>query len=348
MLLKLYDTPGTWLSGEGPDSDIVISSRIRLARNIDGFPFVRKMEDATKQDFIEFLLTRIDTVIREHGLKWIDISSLSEVDINLLLERHLISRGIAEAEGARGILVNKEENLAVMLNEEDHLRIQYLASGLQLLKVWQKVEHVDDMISSHADYAFEPELGYLTSCPTNLGTGIRVSVMLHIPGLSITKQVSKVFNAVSKIGLTVRGLFGEGTEGLGDFYQISNQITLGASEIDIINKVSAIIPRVISYERKARDILVKEKRVLLEDKIWRAYGILKHAHSLDSRETLTLLSLIRLGIHLGVIRDLDIHEINKLFIFSQPSHLQLREHREMMPEERDEVRAGYLRKMLDN
>jgi protein arginine kinase len=348
MVLKRYDSPGTWLSGDGPESDIVISSRIRLARNIEGFPFVGRMEGATKHDFIEYILRRISPLSDEYGLEWIDVAELNRIDRELLLERHLISRGIVSAEGARGILVNAEENIAIMLNEEDHLRIQYLASGLQLHKVWQNIEHLDDLIAGNVDYSFDPELGYLTSCPTNLGTGIRVSVMLHIPGLNITKQISKVFNAVSRIGLTVRGLFGEGTEGIGDFYQVSNQITLGATEMDIINKVGSVIPRIIAYERKARDILLREKRVLLEDKVCRAYGVLKHAHSLSSQETLTLLSLIRLGIHLGILSDLEIRTVNNLFIYSQPSHLQKREKREMEPSERDELRADYLRKILSS
>lgn len=348
VLMLSYDEPGTWLSGEGPESDIVISSRIRLARNVTGFPFVNKMEDQAKKDFVSYFLQRISPIIKAYNLQWIDITELSGVDLKLLLERHLISKEIIQGKGSRGLLVNSAESISVMINEEDHLRIQYLASGLQLNKVWQDIDSVDDKIDAAVPYSFSPELGYLTSCPTNIGTGIRISVMLHLPGLSITNQIKKVFQAVSKIGLTVRGLFGEGTEGVGDFFQISNQVTLGISEMDIISKVGGVIPKIISYERLARERLLQESRVLFEDRIWRAYGILKYTHSLCSEESLTLLSLLRLGINIQILKDITIQTINKLFLMCQPSHLQKKENREMESSERDIVRAAYLRKTLQN
>jgi len=346
VIMNLYKTPGTWLSGTGPESSIVISSRIRLARNVEGFPFVNRMKKGTKQEFVDFFLGSVQDLTKEYDLKWIEISQLDRVDLSLLLERHLISREIIDGSGCRGILVNREETIAVMVNEEDHLRIQYLASGLQLGSIWNKLDKVDDQIDACVPYAFSPELGFLTSCPTNLGTGIRVSVMLHLPGLSITDQVKKVFKAVSTMGLTVRGLYGEGTEGIGDFYQVSNQKTLGFSETDIIKKVEAVVPKVITYEENARKRLIEDNMKVLNDRIWRAYGILRYARSVSSEETLTLLSLVRLGVNLGIIKDVDITAVNNLFIYSQPSHLQKRANREMGSSERDTARADYIRKSL--
>ena len=346
VIMNFYNTPGTWLSGKGPESNIVISSRIRLARNVEGFPFVNSMQESVKREFVDFLRSRIPDPVREHNLKWIDMSSLDGIDLSLLVERHLVSREIVEASGCRGILVNRDETIAVMVNEEDHLRIQHLASGFQLGSLWTKLDRFDDQLDSCVAYAFSPRLGYLTSCPTNLGTGIRVSVMLHLPGLAITDQIKKVFRAVSTMGLTVRGLYGEGTEGIGDFYQVSNQRTLGFTEEDIIHKVEEVVPKLLVYEQNARKRLFEDNRHILEDRIWRAYGILKYAHSVSSEETLTLLSLIRLGVNLGIIEDVDIAAVNNLFIYSQPSHLQKRVEREMETVERDLVRADYLRKSL--
>lgn len=346
VIMNLYNTPGTWLSGTGPESSIVISSRIRLARNVEGFPFVNRMQKSTKREFVDFFLGSVQDLIKVYDLKWIEMSRLSRIDLSLLLERHLISREIIDSSGFRGILVNGEETISVMINEEDHLRIQYLASGMQLGSVWNKLDRVDDQIDACVPYAFSPELGFLTSCPTNLGTGIRVSVMLHLPGLSITDQIKKVFKAVSTMGLTVRGLYGEGTDGIGDFYQVSNQKTLGFSENDIIHKVEMVVPKIITYEENARKKLVEDNIEALKDRIWRAYGILRYARSVSSEETLTLLSLVRLGVNLGIIKDVNITAVNNLFIYSQPSHLQKRANREMGSSERDTARADYIRKSL--
>jgi len=346
MLTDLYKRPGRWLSGKGPESRIVISSRIRLARNIEGFPFVNTMSETTKGELVEFVLERMSDLMDEYRLTWIDMEGLDAVDLSLLVERHLISREIVKASGSRGVLLDEEEKISIMVNEEDHLRIQYLASGFQLGAVWKELDKLDDKIDGCLGYAFDGRLGFLTSCPTNIGTGIRVSVMLHLPGLSITDQIKKLFRSVHSIGLTVRGLYGEGTEGTGDFYQISNQKTLGMSEGEIIKKLEGIVPKVTAYERRAREELLKRRKTVLEDRIWRAYGILRYARSVSSEEALTLLSLVRLGTDMGLIDDLDMSTVNNLFVYSQPSHLQKRAAREMEAAERDVARAAYIRSVL--
>ncbi|MFH1707060.1 MAG: protein arginine kinase [Planctomycetota bacterium] len=343
MLFEPYQTPGAWLAGDGPEADSVISSRIRLARNVKGFPFVGRMRNTTKKEFVEFFLHHVEDVICEYRLDWVDFTTLEEVDLRFLYERHLVSNEIVEGEGPRGILVNREESIAIMVNEEDHLRVQCLASGFAPGKFWQQIDRIDDLFDARIPYAFDPGIGYLTSCPTNAGTGIRVSVMLHLPGLVITNEIRKVFNAVGKLGLTVRGLYGEGTEGLGDFFQVSNQVTLGVSEADIIARVGSIVPRIIGYERKAREVLLKKRRLLIEDRIGRAQGILRHAQAISSEEALTLLSLIRLGVATGLVSGMDLRVLNNLFLNCQPSHLQKRLNRTVEAEERDALRAAYLR-----
>jgi protein arginine kinase len=232
-----------------------------------------------------------------------------------------------------------------MVNEEDHLRIQVMHSGLTLHEVWEQINALDDRLEEHLSYAFSPQLGYLTACPTNVGTGIRVGVMLHLPALVQTKHIDKVFNALQKINLAVRGLYGEGTQAYGDFYQISNQQTLGKSEQTLIQTVNDIVPQLIEYERKARQELVRDPRQHLRDQVGRAYGLLKTAHTITSEETMLLLSSVRMGINLGLIDDLDIATVNELFIHTQPSHLHKIQGVTAV-DDRNTARAAYIRKRL--
>lgn len=234
-----------------------------------------------------------------------------------------------------------------MINEEDHLRIQVMQSGFDLPGVWTQINEIDDLIEQHVTFAFDDRLGYLTACPTNVGTGMRVSVMLHLPALVITRQIEKVFRSLQKINLAVRGLYGEGSQAMGDFYQISNQITLGRSETELIDQICEIVPVIIDYERQARDFLVKESHENLHDRVSRAYGILRTAQTISSEETMHLLSSVRMGVNLGLIPDLAIPKLNEMFIYTQPAHLQKLAGSELGVVDRNIERARYLRRHLN-
>jgi protein arginine kinase len=342
----LTRTYGEWLRGTGPESDIVMCSRIRLARNLAEFPFTNRASRGEKAE-IEALAK---SAIRDAGLELIyqDVNSLSTLDRQFLVERQLISRELSAGEGPRGVAFNRQENISIMVNEEDHLRIQVMLSGLSLPEVWERINLLDDQLEEKLAYAYSPQLGYLTACPTNVGTGIRVGVMLHLPALVQTKQIDKFFRALQKINLVVRGLYGEGTQAFGDFYQISNQQTLGKSEQELIRNLSEVIPQIIQYERAARDALVKERRQHLHDQVSRAYGVLKTAHTISSEETMHLLSSVRMGINLGLIDDLEIPTVNELFIQTQPAHLQKIKGSALEVDERNIERASYLRSRLTN
>ena len=337
---------GEWLRGSGPESDIVISSRIRLARNLAEFPFIRK---CTNQDRAIIEKTVRDRLMANEALKeilYLDVDELEAVDRQFLVERQLISREHAEGVGARSVAIDTSEVFSLMVNEEDHLRIQLMKSGLDLHQAWNQINDIDDVIESHITYAFHDKLGYLTACPTNVGTGMRVSVMLHLPALVLTKQIEKVLRSLQKINLAVRGLYGEGSQAMGDFYQISNQVTLGRSEQQLIDQVGDVVPVMIDYERKARDFLVRENRRDLMDRVSRAYGTLCSAQTISSEETMHLLSSVRMGVNLGLIENLEIPILNQLFIHTQPAHLQKIRGAELDTADRNVERALYLKRHL--
>ena len=291
--------------------------------NVSGFPFLTRCSRSQRQ----MLEQRIRDTILNSGISpktlYVDLEAAPEIDRQLLVERHLISKPHKEAEGARGVAIGENETLAVMVNEEDHLRIQVLRSGLQLEEAWEQINKVDDALESKLDFAFHPRFGFLTACPTNVGTGLRVSVMLHLPALKITGEIEKVFRAAKDLRLAVRGLYGEGTEATGDFYQISNQTTLGKSEEDIIGDFKLqVIPKIIEYEHQARRALASERLLALDDKVCRAVGVLRSARMMSSEETLALLSHVRLGVNMSRVRDIDINKVNELFLLTQQAHLQ--------------------------
>ena len=345
-LEDLSRTSGEWLKGSGPESDIVMCSRIRLARNLATYPFINRASRGERTDIErEFKTVLADATL---DLAYLDVQALSSLDRQFLVERQLISGEHAGAEGPRGVAIGPEENVSVMVNEEDHLRIQVMQSGLSLAEGWERINALDDRLEELITYAFSPQLGYLTACPTNVGTGIRVGVLLHLPALVQTKQIDKVFRALHKINLAVRGLYGEGTQAFGDFYQISNQQTLGKSEVELIKNLSDVIPQIISYERQARKALVEEKRQNLHDRVSRAYGVLKTAHTISSQETMVHLSDVRMGINLGLIDDLEIPTVNELFIHTQPAHLQKLQGKPLDVDDRNIARASYLRGRLSN
>jgi len=343
---ELHDRCGEWLRGNGPQSDIVMSSRIRLARNLADFPFICRCNDIDRANIESTVRERLTDTPAFDGLNFFNVANLNTLDRQLLVERQLISRELSNSEGARAVAIDSMEQLSLMVNEEDHLRIQVMKSGLDLDGAWEQINQVDDDIESSLTYAYHPKLGYLTACPTNVGTGIRVSVLVHLPALVITHQIEKVFRSLQKINLVVRGLYGEGTQAMGDFYQISNQITLGKDEPAIIDQVSDVIPFVIDYERKARQFLLDEKQNDLFDRVSRAYGTLQTAQQISSEETMYLLSRVRMGVNLGLIDDLEIPAINQLFLRTQPAHLQKIRDTTMDTDSRNVQRAIYLREQL--
>jgi protein arginine kinase len=342
----LQSGSGAWLRGTGPESDIVISSRVRLARNLVDQSFLSRANPKERGEIERNVRERLFQAGLEDDLSYVSLPPLSPLDRLFLVERHLISREHAFGKGPRGVGLSSGESVSIMVNEEDHLRIQGLQSGFQLRSTWELVNGVDSKLEKLIDYAFSSQFGYLTVCPTNVGTGMRVSVMLHLPALVMTQQIDKVFQAVSKINLAVRGFYGEGTQASGDFYQISNQPTLGKSEEEILSNVERVIPKIIEYERTVRESLLDQKREIVEDKVWRALGMLQTARTINSEETMDLLSALRMGVNLKLIPNVGISKVNELFICTQPAHLQKLERSELDSPERDISRARLIRDRL--
>jgi protein arginine kinase len=344
---ELILSPSPWLQPGGPQSDIVLSTRIRLARNVAGRPFASRLRPEDRQELEAFLRKAVSKAMGPAGAaEWFELADLPAIDRRCLVERHLISRELAAAEGPRGVAIDDAQRTAVMANEEDHLRLQVILPGLQLQEAWQEADALDNRLEGEITYAFSPHLGYLTACPTNVGTGMRASVMLHLPGLVLTRQIEKVFRAVARMRLAVRGLYGEGTQATGDIYQISNQASLGRSEDEILKNLGAVIPQIITYEQQARHVLADESPLVLDDRLFRSWGVLTHARTISSEETLVLLSAVRLGVRLGRLNDVDIGVINELFLMTRPGHIQKLRGKELSGPERDMARAEYIRKRL--
>lgn len=346
-LSDLTSRAGEWLRGNGPFSEVVISSRIRLARNVVGMPFVSRM---SRQQRIGLERRVRDAVITSHcanKIFYVDLEQTTEQDRQFLVERHLISKPHATNEGARGVAVSDDETVSIMVLEEDHLRIQVLRSGLQLDEAWEQINQIDDKLDDALEFSFHKRFGYLTACPTNVGTGIRVSVMLHLPALKMTGEIEKVFRAAKDLKLAVRGLYGEGTEATGDFYQVSNQTTLGKVEDDILSEFRhTIIPRIVAYEHEARRALLNERTAALDDKVFRALGILRSARMLSTEEVLFLLSHLRMGVNLGRVKGVDINRVNELFLLTQQAHLQKVMNKRLDGDLRKVERANFVRSKL--
>ena len=305
-----------------------------------------RTDEKVKQQLVTSMRKTIEATEVGKDLQFIDIDALDDLDKQLLVERQLISREISQAEGPRAAVIAKDEQFSIMLNEEDHVRLQILNSGFSLQDCWDAISALDDALEDRISFAFDETLGYLTACPTNVGTGIRVSVMLHLPALRITREIQKVHQAAQKINLAVRGLYGEGSQAMGDFYQISNQMTLGCSEEELLANLSEVVPNILGYERRVRDLLLRDNKGQLDDQIARAMGILTSARSISSEETMHLLSSLRLGVNLGLVEDIDIATVNELFIHTQPSHLQTLNGGPLKTADRNEARAAHLRDRL--
>ncbi|MGI9952855.1 protein arginine kinase [Moorellaceae bacterium AZ2] len=344
-----FERLSKWMEGSGPHADIIISSRIRLARNLKGIPFPPFMDERQAGKVVQMVGRAVRSPAVEQTAGRLHLQRLQELpplERQILVEKHLISPQLAEAEGEKAVVLRDDEAISIMVNEEDHLRIQCLLPALMLHEGWRLATALDDSLEEELDYAFDQVKGYLTTCPTNVGTGLRASVMVHLPALVISRQAGQILSALAKLGVAVRGLYGEGTEAVGNLFQISNQITLGRSEEELISSLSGIAVQLADQERAAREHLYKENRWQLEDRVGRAYGILSHARILNSQEALQLISDVRLGVDMRIIRGLDQRVLSQLTFMIQPAFLQHLAGKEMSPFERDVQRAKLVRERL--
>ncbi|MFH1219832.1 MAG: protein arginine kinase [Candidatus Eisenbacteria bacterium] len=347
MTIKdMAKVPSPWLDANGTHSDAVVSSRVRLARNLAGIPFTHR---ATAKD-LEYSLgiakqALEGTAMFKTGTLML-MSDLDNLERQFLVERHLISQEHAEKSPTRALVMGNSESASVMINEEDHLRLQAMQSGFQVMDAWRLLEKIDAELDGNVKYAFSCEWGYLSACPTNTGTGLRASMLVHLPALVLTGQINKVLHGISQMGLAVRGFYGEGSDVMGNLFQVSNRTALGVTELDIIQSLEKVVRQVLDYEAQARQILLRDAHSQIEDKVWRAYGILKYCRKVTSQEVMSLGSAVRLGKALGVIDSISVAGLNNLLLASQPAHLQKRFSREMDAAERDIVRADMVRKIL--
>jgi len=333
---------------QGPHDRIVMSSRVRLARNLKDAAYPGWAKKPERVKVLETIRPAVESLPEMKDAFAETMDNLGALDKQILVERHLISREHAAKSSGSGLVLNREESFCVMINEEDHLRMQALRPGLQLRQAWSAIDQFDSALEKKLDYAFSNELGYLTACPTNLGTGIRVSAMLHLPGLVLAEQINPIIQSVNKLGLAVRGLYGEGTEALGNVFQVSNQMTLGESEATIVERLDKVLLQIIEHEENARQTLLEKKTKVVFNHIGRAYGVLANAHSISSKETMNLLSLMRLGVDLGLFPGAERPLVDELFIITQPAHLQKQFSDKLSAEERDLLRSDMVRERLKN
>jgi protein arginine kinase len=337
-----------WIKGNGPHNNIILSSRIRLARNLANIPFPLTQGGEKAKGVIELVR---NALMKENETKsqfdeYI-MKDMLPVDKQVLVERHFISPGLAKNNINGAAMISSDKEISIMINEEDHIRIQSILPGLQIKKALEKADELDDILERSFDYAYDESWGYLTSCPTNVGTGMRASVMVHLPALNITGNINKILQAVTQIGLTIRGLYGEGTEMVGNVFQISNQITLGRSEEEIVDNLTAVTMQIIEKEKEARNILLNNNPMQIEDKIWRSLGIMQNARMMQSQECIKLLSDIRLGVDLDILDRIPISLLNEIMIETQAASIQKGAGKELSPVERDILRAEIVRDKLN-
>jgi protein arginine kinase len=341
----------SWLEASGDHADIVLSTRVRLARNLQGHAFGPRARVNDREAVLRRFKESIARSETLRGGTLLELPDIAERSRRLLLERRLVTRdllGEDDTGPARGAAVHLSDHdpVTVMINEEDHLRVQSLVSGLRIEQAWRLVDRLDEELGRELPFAYHNEFGFLTSCPTNVGSGLRASVFMHLPGLVLTKEIGKVLQGLGQVGLTFRGLYGEGSEVVGNFFQVSNQTTLGKTEEDLVDHLDKIVRQVIQYELQARQVLLRDARQVTEDKIWRAYGLLRYARSLSFEELMNLLSGVRLGLSLKLLPGLRVYTLNKMMIFTQPAHLEQAAGRDLPPTESDAHRAAYVRRVL--
>ncbi|NHN35108.1 protein arginine kinase [Paenibacillus agricola] len=337
-----------WMKGDSPDSDIVISSRVRIARNLQSYPFPMLSTSQQSNEVLDTMSGILDneelSTISHFTI--VNLEDLNELEKRVLVEKHLISPALANESRNGAVILSDNESISIMVNEEDHLRIQCLCSGFQIKEAWDMASQLDDVFEEYLEYAFDEKRGYLTSCPTNVGTGIRASVMIHLPALVLTQQINRILSAITQVGLAVRGLYGEGSEALGNLFQISNQITLGQSEQEIIDNLCGVVRQLIEHERVAREKLQIDTKAKLLDKVSRSFGIMSYAAIMDSKEAAQRLSDVRLGIDLGIIKNVSMQAMNELMVMTQPGFLQQHAGEKLNAEERDIRRAQLIREKL--
>lgn len=333
-----------WLDGSGPNSETVLTTRVRLARNVASIPFIARAREDQLNIVMRSVTAAAEKTDEMPECSVLRMADLSDLDRRFLVERHLISPDFSNQSPNRGLLINEDETASIVVNEEDHLRIQLLSSGSQITNVWDRANSLDSQLERNLEYVFSPNLGYLTSCPTNVGTGLRASVLVHLPALVLTKQIRKVIHGVAQVGLAVRGFYGEGTEVVGNFFQISNQITLGQSEQETLAGLERVLQQVLGYEEKARELLLKDAGLQVEDKVWRAYGTLVNCRVVSSQEIVNLTSAVRLGVALGFKGLPDMGVLNEILVLTQPAHIQMIAGRDMEATERNVERAREVRR----
>lgn len=347
--LRFTEKPlSDWMRTDAADSEVVISSRVRIARNMQHLPFPMLATNQQSENVLHKLtdVLHYDDVKRFGPFHIVKMVDTEELDKKVLVEKHLISPSLASESRNGAAVINEDESISLMINEEDHLRIQCLYPGCQVKEAWRTATALDDVFEAHVDYAFDDQRGYLTGCPTNVGTGLRASVMMHLPALVMTHQINRILSAVSQVGLTVRGIYGEGSEATGNLFQISNQITLGQTETEIIENLHGVVLQIIEHERAARVTLMNDSRVRITDRVMRSYGILSYAEVVDSKEAAQRLSDIRLGVDLGILEHPFISVLNELNVMTQPGFLQKKFGEVLGADERDIYRARLIREQL--
>jgi protein arginine kinase len=342
----LVSRASPWLDGAGPHADLVVSTRVRLARNLASVPFTHRARDEQLQGVLASVTTAADRTEAFRDSLMLRMNELGPLDRQVLVERHLVSHELSDGARPRGIVVGAEERLSLMINEEDHLRLQAMASGFQLAEAWRMADGADDELDRALDFAFSEEIGYLTSCPTNTGTGLRASVLIHLPALVLLQEIHKVLKSIMQVGLNVRGLYGEHSDVMGNLFQVSNQTTLGQGERDSIESLERVTRQVIETEERARERLTRDARVQTEDKVWRAYGLLRYCRTVSSQEVINLCSAVRLGVSLGLTGLCPLRVVNELLVLTQPGHLQRHNGGELTPAERNVYRAQLVRERL--
>jgi len=336
-----------WLDNSGKNSDIVISSRVRLARNLRDFSFPNRAADRVLNQVLEIIKDCFHKIDDLKDSAFVKISELDELDRQFLMERRLISPNFIKLDRPCGLIIGKDELISIMINEEDHLRIQSIQSGLEIDNAWQLIHRIDDALASSLELAYSDQFGYLTACPTNVGTGIRVSVFINLSALAITEKIEKIIHEIAPSEVAIRGFYGEGTDILGNIFQISNQLTLGRTELSIINRIHSMAEQLVTYEQNARNDLLEEKSIIVQDKVARAVGTLKYAKILTSVEGINFLSLLRLGVALKLIDYIDEKILNELLVLIQPAHLQKLHERSLDSYDRDILRIKLIRKRLN-
>ncbi len=343
---ELFNGSAPWWKGEGPHADMVLSTRIRLARNLRDVPFTHRARDEQLHGVLSSVTNSVQSSSLLQGGLLIKMQECSQIDRQVLVERHLVSHELGDGARPRGIYVAPDDRVSIMVNEEDHLRLQSLTPGFQLAEAWALADATDDELDRTLEYAFSDEIGYLTACPTNAGTGLRASVLIHLPALVLLEEIQRVLKSIMQVGLNVRGLYGEHSEIMGNLFQISNQTTLGRSERDSIESLERVTKQIIETEERARERMLRDARTQLEDKVWRAYGTLRYCRSIQAKEVINLCSAVRLGVAMGLQGLCPLRVVNELLVLTQPAHLQRQAGEEMAPPERNIMRARVVRERL--